>query len=537
MKPRPYQQEAIDALDHHLNTRADNPCVVIPTGGGKSPVMAWAVQNYKLQYRGFRAIILAHTKELVHQNADKLRQVWPNAPIGIYAAGLRRRDMHADLMFASIDSVYRKGADFDPFDLIFVDEAHRIPMKGEGKYRTFIAACKLQNPKARVVGMTATPYRMGVGNVCHRDHILNHICYEANVADLIRDRYLCPLRSKAGKATPDLGAVTKRGGEYVVGSLADATDRPELVSAAISEAMPKLADRQAIIFFCVDVDHCKHVSAELRKHGVDAPCVTGNTPSAERDRITADFVAGRIRAVCNVNVLTEGFDATRTDAIVLLRPTKSKGLYYQMVGRGLRLDQRKADCLVLDFAGCIDEHGPIDELGDDVVRLVECPECDEVFSRATRVCPDCGWQMPKEKREQLEREDRERRLHATQASERSILSTNEPETLQVTSVSVNRHKKPGAPDSLRINYRCGLSTFREWVCLDHPGYAGQKAKRWWGARFDGKPPSVDEALQDIFLGSALAGVTEAITVKKEGRYFQVVSAKLVRKHEASPIYE
>lgn len=533
MKPRPYQQGALDALDRHLQTKPDvNPCVVLPTGAGKSPVMAWAIQRYKQAYPAFRCIVLAHVKELVAQNADKLRQVWPDADVGIYAAGLRQRDMDADITFASIDSVYRRACDFAPFDMILVDEAHRIPMSGEGKYRQFIKEAKVNNPRVCVVGMTATPYRMGIGNICHRDHILQDVCYEVNVGDLIGDGFLCPLRSKAGEARPDLSSVKKRGGEFVVGSLAEATDRPELVTAAIREAIPMLADRKGIIFFCVDVDHCNHVSEELRKYGIEAPSVTGNTPTAERDRITKRFTDGEIRAICNVNVLTEGFDATRTDAVVLLRPTQSKGLYYQMVGRGLRLDPRKKDCLVLDFGNCIDTHGPIDDLGEGGVRMETCPKCSEVFSRAAKICPDCGWEIPKKKIEKAEREEAaQRRMHEATASRRNILNTGEPEAMKVSSVSVNRHKKPGAPDSLRVKYRCGLNTFSEWVCLDHPGFAGTKAARWWRRRFEGKIPTVDKALEDIFLPTTLATITTSITVQKKGKYPEIVSIDLVGKPE------
>ena len=183
MQPRPYQREAIDALDAHLCSKATNPCVVLPTGSGKSPVMAWTIQRYKQDYPPFRCIVLAHVKELVEQNADKMRQVWPEAPIGIFAAGLRRRQRSQCITFASIDSVYDKADQFDPFDLVMVDEAHRIPARGEGKYRRFIQDAQLQNPNLRVVGYTATPYRLGCGPICHRDHVLNEIAYNANVRE------------------------------------------------------------------------------------------------------------------------------------------------------------------------------------------------------------------------------------------------------------------------------------------------------------------------------------------------------------------
>lgn len=527
MQPRPYQAEALAALHQHLCEKSSNPCVVLPTAAGKSPTMAWMIQRYKQEYPSFRCIVLAHVKELVQQNAEKLLAIWPGAPVGVYAAGLNSRQMTKCITFASIDSVYQRAYDFDPFDLVIVDEAHRIPARGEGKYRRFIGEATKCNPKLRTVGFTATPYRLGLGDICHHDHILNEVCYEANVRDLIDQGYLCPLRSKSSANSADLRAVGKRGGEYIASQLADAVD--PVVPEAIRECVGILnaENRQGVIFFCVSVDHCHHVSRELRRYGIDTPVVTGKTPKPERDRIVRRFVDGDIRAICNINVFTEGFDATRIDAVVLLRPTQSMGLYTQMVGRGLRLDPRKSDCLVLDFAGCIDEHGPIDRLASDGVVVVTCGECREVFSKVLGECPQCGTELPK--MEYVQREplgDTERQLHGKKPSSRSILSSNEPETFNVDDVIAERHKKDGKPDSIRVSYRCGLTQFREWICLDHDGYAGRKAAQWWRSRFGDPVPNVDAALADMFLGHKLNQITSSVTVKSTGKYTEIISADI-----------
>lgn len=521
---RQYQTEAIDALHKYVCTRDGNPCVVLPTGAGKSVVMAGAIQKWKAEHPPLRACVLAHRKELVEQNAEKLLAIYPECGIGLFSAALRRRDYDAPILFASIDSVYKKAGEFAPFDLLFVDEAHRIPPAGEGKYRKFITECKRFNPSLRVVGWTATPYRMGCGAICHKDHILNEVCYEAHISDLIRDGYLCSLRSKVGVTRPDLTGVKRNsGGDYITNSLAKATNNGDIVSSAIAEAMRIILaeNRKTAVFFCVDVEHCVRVSQELRKHGVVAPFVTAQTKQDDRDQMVRDFKANKIRAVCNVNVLTEGFDAPHIDVIVLLRPTLSAGLYAQMVGRGLRLHSSKTDCLVLDFAGCIDEHGPLDMLGREKVAQVVCEECRETFSKAVRVCPQCGWEVPKRLVDRAEAEEREKRLHGIAPSEKSILS-GLPETIAVDSVFVSRHVKPGSPDSIKVQYRCGLSVFREWVCLDHPGYPGQAARLWWHARIGGKVPTVNEALGSLFLSQQLLEWTKTITVKKNGKYYEVI---------------
>jgi DNA repair protein RadD len=212
----------------------------------------------------------------------------------------------------------------------------------------------------------------------------------------------------------------------------------------------------------------------------------------------------------------------------MLRPTLSKGLYAQMVGRGLRTHPDKTDCMVLDYAHCIDEHGPIDCLEAGEVKLAECQSCGDVFSRAIRVCPHCGWEIPKQELEAAEAEEREKRLHEAEASNRSILGSL-PETLEVSDVTVHRHRKPGAQDSIRVQYRCGLTTFREWICLDHDGFAQRKARRWWWARFgkaEAETVTVDSALADMLLDHRIKSVTAAITVVRRDKFSEIIDYKL-----------
>lgn len=536
LQPRPYQAEAQEALDLHLQTETSNPCIVIPTGGGKSLMMAWAIQLWKRAHPPFRCCILAHRKELVQQNAAELHGLWPGGDIGIYAAGLGCRDTDNSVIYASIDSIYRKWGEFPAFDCLIIDEAHRIPPRGEGKYQSFIEGCKIVNPKLRVVGYTATPFRMNCGPICHKDHILHEVCYEANITDLIHDGYLCRLRSKVGQEAPRMADVRcNSGGDYIVKSLAEATDTPSLVREAIGSAMKivRAEGRKSIVFFCVDVEHCNHVSQELRKHGLEAPCVTAKTPAQRRSQIVDDFKAGRCRAICNVNVYTEGFNAKRVDCIVLLRPTLSPGLFAQMVGRGLRVHPDKIDCLVLDYAHCIDTHGPIDCMDGGEVAVIECEECGDVFSRAVRTCPHCGWEIPKKVIERAEAEESQRKMHEKEASDRAILG-REPEELTVNEVMIHRHRKPGMPDSLRVQYRCGASTVREWVCLDHDGFAGRKARQWWGSRFGRKAAAeitVDDAMGDMLLAQLLGEITETVTVVRRGKHPEIIDHKLKRQDD------
>jgi len=538
IQPRPYQVESLEAVDNHVRAKGTNPCVVIPTGGGKSILIAWSIQQWKLAYPKFRVCILAHRKELVSQNASEMASVWSDADIGIYSASLNRRDQDNSIVFASIDSVYKRWGEFPAFDCLIVDEAHRIPARGEGKYLEFIKGCRRVNPSLCVVGYTATAFRMNSGPICHRDHILNEICYEANVSDLIEEGFLCRLRSKVGDVQPNLTGVKKNsGGDYIVKSLADAVGSDNLVPMAIRSAMKHIEkeERKSVIFFCVDIEHCKSVSLELAKNGMVAPVVTGKTPQVERDRIASMFKAGQIRGICNVNVYTEGFNAKRVDCIVLLRPTLSKGLYVQMVGRGLRQHEDKSDCIVLDYALCIIEHGPIDCIDQGAVSLHRCGECGDVFSRALKECPHCGREVPvKIVQQAVETKERERRMHEAVPADHDILGGG-VSILEVDDVTVSRHRKAGNPDSIRVQYRCGLSTFREWVCLDHVGYAQTKAKKWWGYRFgrESEYMTVNLALTDMMLADRIMGVTKSISTARRGKYVEIVGYEIIAAGKAS----
>ena len=535
LTPRPYQTESLDALDNHIRAKDTNPCVVIPTGGGKSILIAWTIQRWQKAYPALRVCILAHRKELVEQNSQEFMDLdmFSKETVGVYAAGLKKRDIDSNITFASIDSVYSKWGNFPPFDVIIVDEAHRITPSGEGKYRSFINGCKSQNDNIVVIGFTATPFRMGCGMICHRDHILNEVCYTANVGKLITDGYLCRLRSKVGDVQPDLSAVRKTSkGDYILKSLSDTVDTPQIVREAVRSIMAicQRENRKSIMFFCVDVKHCNDVSLELRKYGINAPCVTGKTPHSKRDQIAKDFKNGLIRAICNVNVYCEGFNAKRVDCIVLLRPTLSASLFIQMVGRGLRLHESKEDCLVLDYAGCIEAHGPIDCIEDDVVKTATCADCGDIFSRAVRACPNCGWEIPKIEVERMEAEDREKKMHDIKAANRNILGSD-PEELEVNEVTVHRHRKMGKPDSIRVQYRCGLSIIKEWICLDHDGVAQTKAREWWSARFgqkDIEKTTVNNCLS-LFLGDELKELTKSITVIRRGKHTEIIRHNLVKK--------
>jgi hypothetical protein len=334
---REYQREAVGAVYEHLRGRDDHPCVVIPTGGGKTPVMAQVCMDAAARWNG-RVLVLAHVRELLEQTAGTLRDMAPELDVGVYSAGLGRRDTEHAVIVAGIQSAYRRAAELGPFDLVMVDEAHCIPADGEGMYRTFLSDALLVNPNVRLIGLTATPYRMATGMICAPDNLLNHVCYEIGVRELIVQGYLCALKTKAGRQKADTSGLHVRAGEFIASETEALMDRDELVKSACAEIIEYTRDRHSCLIFASGILHGRHVRDVLRaEHGVACECVFGETPSRERDEALARFrgngdglFSEPLPYLVNVNVLTTGFDAPNIDCIAMLRPTMSPGLYYQM---------------------------------------------------------------------------------------------------------------------------------------------------------------------------------------------------------------
>lgn len=523
---RPYQENAIEALASYWEMGGGNPLIEMATGTGKSVVIAETVRGLVEAYPGLRVLMLVHVKELVAQNAQALLRLWPNAPIGINSAGLGQRNDYAQVLFASIQSVYRRGRQIGPRDLIVIDEAHLVPPAGDGMYRALLEALREQTPDLRVAGYTATPFRLGTGRLDGPGNLFDKIVYSYGIREGIEDGFLSPLVAKSTQTSIDVSGVARRGGEYIAGALEAAANSDTLVEAAADEIVTLGAPRRSWLAFCCGVAHAYRVRDALRRRGVSAETVTGDTPHGERDALIRDFRAGRIRCLTNANVLTTGFDAPGVDLIAMLRPTLSTGLYVQMLGRGTRLAPGKENCLVLDYANVVRTHGPVDaiEVRDKKksgaehgqIMAKECPDCLTLLALATRVCTSCGHEFPV---------SIERPKHEAVADTTPILSGQGGDPwIPVTNVFFARHEKAGSPPSLRVTYQCGLLQHREWWCFEHSGFARDKAQRLWKAAARGVTAPPRDTMEAMRRSGELRAPLE-IKVRKAGQYFEVVGRR------------
>lgn len=477
---RDYQQKAIDMLyDWFDKNDEGNPCLVLPTGSGKSHIIAAFVKHAVQSYPGTRVLMLTHVKELIEQNAEKMREHWKNAPMGIYSASLNKRCLTEPITFAGIQSIVRRAKLLGHIDIVIVDEAHSINHGDAGNYRKLINELKEINPDLRVVGLTASPFRLGHGMIHEGDDVIfNALIEPVQIETLVHEGFLAPLRSKHTDFKIDVNNVKKRGGEFVAGELERAVDTQNNNEKAVKETIIRAADRKSWLVFCTGVDHARHMSELFNEHGIAADCVTGETPQSERDAIIKRFKSGELRVLTNMNVLTTGFDYPGIDCLVMLRPTLSPGLYLQMAGRGMRTAPGKDDCLVLDFAGNVRRHGPITAVEPpnkttDAPKVKFCPQCDEIVSHKEQICPSCGFEFPQKQRPLPKPQKEELVLY------NDDIMGKTPNEFKVSKWLWSRHiSKTSGKEMLKITYYGSLSSepITEYLPVMHENYAGEKAR-------------------------------------------------------------
>jgi DNA repair protein RadD len=399
-------------------------------------------------------------------------------------------------------------------------------------YREFIRTAYVVNPRVRVIGFTATPYRLTTGLICGPDNILNHICFEVGVRELIDGGYLCPLVSKQG-ASIDTSGLHKRGGEFIGGEAADLMDTDERVRAACAEIVERTLGRNSVLVFASGVEHGERLATELHARGCNTVAtIFGDTETSERADTIARFKSGALKYLVNMNVLTTGFDAPNVDCVALVRPTASPGLYYQMVGRGFRKSPNKTDCLVLDFGGNIEQHGPIDAInvktregGDGEPPVRACPQCKSFVPIAVLICQDCGFEFPKP----------EAKGHEVEASAAPILSDSKPQRMTVSMIRYSLHKKrdaePNAIPTLRVAYYPGGSLIggevSEYIPL-HKSFG----QRWWKER--GGPDISDASEALAFANSGGLRKPVAVMWKPEGKFRNVCGYEWAEAPDPTP---
>lgn len=533
---RDYQQDAVDSVFRIWEEEpTSSPLIVLPTGAGKSICVADLCRRFAIEFRK-RAMCVIHVKELVGQNYKKFREHWPSADAGIFSASLGRKDKRSLVTFANVQSVYRVAEQFKNIGLLLIDEAHLLPHSDDGMYRELIKKLRANNPDLKIVGLTATPWRTNSGNLCEpygdQQPLFSEVAYELPMTELLKRGFLSPMVARKMNQKMDVSGVHKRGGEFIEKELNAAVNTDEINKGIVEETIACCADRKSWLVFGVSIDHCTRLRDMFRERGVKCEVVSSLTPSHERDRLIRDFIAGRIRCLTNVSILTTGFDYPGLDAIVLARPTGSPGLFLQMAGRGLRPADGKPNCLLLDFAGNTHRHGLITHVsgihkkkkeGEDTK---DCPKCDTINEKKAERCVNCGHVF--QKGQAPEQGDREAKLFKSQTTDRVMAAWEEG----IEGVVVNAMCKPHVArntgiTTLQVEYTLMAADgqqIRVWqhVCIEHDGWANKQARAWWRQRSKSPPPStVAEAMGRLHE----LKLPKSLLVTRDGQWWRVESAK------------
>jgi DNA repair protein RadD len=384
---RDYQQTAVDNTIKYFRKKKEPAVIVLPTGAGKSLVIAELARIAK-----GRVLVLAHVKELVEQNHSKYAAY--DLEAGIYSAGLNKKQSSQKVIFGSIQSVARAALSFfENFSLLIIDECHRVSFDDQSQYFSVINSLKKNNPHLCVLGLTATPYRLGLGWIYNFNdkgeiktqdkRFFKHCVYELSLRHLIKENFLTPpVKINIPVTSYDFSELTNGNKNFTTAEIEKVLQEQRRLTPLIIKNIIDITEnyqRQGVIIFSSTIKHAEEILSYLPTD--QSRIVIGDTEELQRDKIVEDFKNKKFKYLVNVSVLTTGFDAPHVDVIAILRPTESIALYQQIIGRGLRISENKKDCFILDYTGMgHDIYAP--EIGEKrpdseaVAVVVDCPKCD-----------------------------------------------------------------------------------------------------------------------------------------------------------------
>lgn len=527
MKLRDYQQRASDsAVRFVYESKHKNGLVLMPTGTGKSLVIADIVNKIKTYYPPARILMVTHVKELVEQNYEKAASLTP-FDIGLWSAGLRKKEYHADIVFAGIDTVARNPQLLGTRHIMIIDEAHRVSHRPNTNYRNVTDALYKFNPEMRSVGLTATGYRMGQGMLTDAWwNIKQQSYYKAYWQSIIEDMtsmnefnwffdqgYLKRIIPKPTTAEIDVSGMRISGEEYVQKDVEAQVNNANKIRAIVDELCEHGFDRRSWMVFSAGNYNGKLLTDEIARRGVPVALVTDDTPSAERASIIAKFKRYELRCIVNNGILTTGFDHNGVDLIGVVRVTNSTPLWVQILGRGTRpvyangfdLETQEGrlgaifasgvyNCLVLDFAGNAKRLGAINApvipvppemrkrkiAGGAPVKI--CGSCGVYNPTMVSLCENCGSEF-------LMTES----ITTVASTAQLIVSEHVPDIrkLMVTSVKFNIHTTllPSGSEvsSVYARYNFGRDGhFDERLYFAGEG-STSATKKWWQMFGNGAP--------------------------------------------------
>jgi len=567
-----YQVDAADTTMLALAKGPDiHPLVVAPTGSGKTAIICHLIERIMNSNPLSKILILCHIGTVLKQDYKAVTQNFDGIPVGLYGNGLGSKTIRR-ITVAQINSVYKKSYLFNDFDIVIIDEAHAVTIEDEkvdfkeyGMYRRFLSEIK-----ANYVGLTATHFRMGHGYIhIGEGTLFNHMAYDLSEMEkynrLVDEGFLSQMFPKETSFKMDVAKLKTLGGDYSQKDMSNKLDRDHLTKAAVMETIHFGKNRKKWLCFAIDIKHCENVAKMFNDNGI--PAIAAHSKSKENlDDVIEDYRNGKYKVLVSVEKLTTGFDVPEIDLLVIMRPTKSCRIHVQILGRGGRVvfapgydintipgrleaieNSVKPNCLVLDFAGNIERLGPINDVrikqkdkkdkSDEGPITKVCPECGIRNHGAVRECMNCGHKFEFKEKLQLtasadviiKRDEKKEEVKKEIKKEiKKVVEKkkNLKEWARVDSVDYSRHLgRGGKPDSILVTYRSGIMRIKEWVAIEHSGYARYKAKNWINFRWSGSAVDSPETVHEFLSNLDRIKKPKEILAEKNGRYYQISDAK------------
>ena len=515
IKLRDYQEEAVVKTFDYINKGGKAGLAVMPTASGKAFSICEIIKRILVNKSHVKILNLTHVKELIQQNHDSLKKLWPTAPAGIYSASVGFKQFQYPVVFGGIQSCYKRPELFGHVDMVIIDEAHLVSEKAESMYGSFLNALKDVNPEIVIIGFTATPYRLKMGYLTEGP-IFDDIYYDISTMDsfvkLIDQGYLCDLIPYSTDMKYDLSEVKKIAGDYSEKSLDENINLERITKKVVAETIARAKGRNKGIAFCVSIDHAENMATYFNEVGLNAVSVNGAMGKTEREEVMEGFKSGKYNMLTNVGVATTGLDVPDIDYIVMSRPTQSPALHVQMMGRGMRIHESKENTLVLDFAGNTERLGPINDPivpmkeqkgnGEAPIRICQSdslkqlksstgelyrPEgCGAINHAAVRRCKVC----------ENEFVDPEIKINHVVSTNELIKRKDVPkfEYFDVSRMEVTEHKSRAGNNVLKLTFMCGEKFFDKYLDFSKTSKGLHPSLAFWNKfNLDKKPIDNNEA--------------------------------------------
>jgi DNA repair protein RadD len=565
INPRDYQEWALTAWLDWVSAGKGNPLLLYPTGVGKSVIIALIIEHCIKHYPGTRTMVLTHSKELIQQDYDKLKQYWPEAPAGIYCEGLKRREYWNSITIGSIQTVYNMPELFGHIDLLFIDEAHLISLKDDSMYRSFIAKLRVINPNLVTTGLTATGWRAKQGYLWMGENALfDGAAVDACSVDafnwFLDQGYLVPPIAKKTKFQYNTSEVKVHGGEYSQKDAEEKTNKKDLNERVVITMLEAFKDagRNSGLVFCNGIKHVEKIAEVFEYYGANVTYVHSKMDDKTRDRRIEEYKNGEADWIINNGILTTGFDHPALDFIGMLKLTRLSSYWVQMLGRGTRplyapgfdlstVEGRlasiaaspKQNTMVLDF-GKNDRLGMINDPvipmpgerrgpGEAPIRV--CDECGSYNHASAPQCLACGFIFPR--RDKYDDESSGRKLVKKLPPTTLTQAPAEVADFTVDTVTYDlHHKSADKPPSLKITYHCGFRSFSEWMHFDPASGKGFRSRglNWWMNRANCGPSAVPKTVAEALTAAPSLRIPKTIKVRL-GKYNEVTDYDYETEHE------